>query len=51
MNKSQIKEIAKRLFVAGKNNLADYLFEEYFEEIYKEEKNGSNRTTRKANKR
>lgn len=38
MNKQDIKQIAKKMFIAGKNNLADRLFDEYFEDAYKEVK-------------
>ena len=33
--KQKIKEIAYNCFIAGKNNLADRLFDEFFEEEYK----------------
>jgi len=36
MNKKQIKQIAKRLFIAGKNNVSDFHFDEEFERVYSE---------------
>lgn len=37
-NKRKVKEIARRMFIAGKNNLQDNLFDTYFEEVYTEVK-------------
>ena len=36
MNKTQIRELCKRMFEAGKNNFPSYSFEELFEEIWGE---------------
>ena len=43
MNKKSIKSIAKRCFNAGKEDLADRLFNEYFEEFYREAYNKEER--------
>ena len=36
MDKRTIKELSERIFEAGKNNMADILFNEYFEELWGE---------------
>ena len=36
--KKQIKQMCKEAFEWGKNNVADYLFDKYFEEIWGEKK-------------
>ena len=41
--KKQIKEMCKRTFEWGKNNVYDNLFEEYFEEMWKEEQSSGDK--------